>query len=45
MKTVCAYANYTDETILFGIDDNGKQIGIENAKEEALRIENKKAFR
>ncbi|MBF4695153.1 RNA-binding domain-containing protein [Fusibacter ferrireducens] len=40
LKTVCAYANYNDGEIIFGIDDNGKLVGIESAKEEALRIEN-----
>lgn len=40
LKTVSAYANYNDGEIMFGIDDNGNFMGIENSKEESLRIEN-----
>ncbi len=40
LKTVSAYANYKDGEILFGVDDNGNVSGIENPKEEALRVEN-----
>lgn len=39
LKTVCAYANYNDGEIIFGIDDNGVEVGIKNAREESLRIE------
>lgn len=39
LKTVCAYANYQDGEILFGIDDYGTVVGIEHPKEESLRIE------
>jgi len=40
LKTVGAYANYNDGEIIFGIDDNGAFVGVKNAKEESLRIEN-----
>lgn len=40
LKTVSAYANYNDGEILFGVDDSGDLVGIENAKDESLRIEN-----
>jgi len=41
LKTVSAYANYNDGEIIFGVDDNGKAVGIkESSKEESLRIEN-----
>ena len=41
LKTVSAFANYTDGEIIFGIDDHGNEVGVKgNAKEEALRIEN-----
>jgi len=40
LKTVCAFANYNDGEIVFGIDDQGKVVGVKNSKEESLRIEN-----
>jgi len=40
LKTVSAYANYNDGVIVFGADDNGTLVGLKNAKEESLRIEN-----
>ncbi len=40
LKTVSAYANYCDGKIVFGIDDDGKVIGINDAEKECLRIEN-----
>ena len=40
LKTACAYANYNDGEIIFGIDDRGMIVGVKNAKEESLRIEN-----
>ncbi|MCK9313996.1 MAG: putative DNA binding domain-containing protein, partial [Methanocorpusculum sp.] len=40
LKTVSAYANYNDGEIIFGIDDNGDVAGIDDAREESLRIEN-----
>ncbi len=39
LKTVSAYANYNDGEIVFGIDDNGKAIGMSDIKHECLRIE------
>lgn len=39
LKTVSAYANYNDGEIIFGIDDNGYLVGIENVDDECLRIE------
>ncbi len=40
LKTVSAYANYNEGEILFGVNDNGSPIGLDNAKNECLRIEN-----
>src|SRR5690554_3807479 len=40
LKTVSAYANYNDGKIIFGIDDDGIIIGVNNIKEECIRIEN-----
>lgn len=40
LKTVSAYANYNDGEIIFGVDDNGNLVGLDNAKDECLRIEN-----
>ena len=41
LKTVSAYANYGTGTILFGINDNGIVVGIENPDQKCLDIENK----
>lgn len=41
LKTVSAYANYVDGVIIFRIDDDGKIVGIDDAKSTALDIENK----
>ena len=41
LKTVSAYANYGTGQILFGIADDGKEIGIENPDDFCLAIENK----
>jgi ATP-dependent DNA helicase RecG len=41
LKTVSAYANYMDGVIIFGIDDDGNIVGIDDAKSTALDIENK----
>lgn len=41
LKTVSAYANYGDGVIIFGIADDGKIVGIDDAKNTALDIENK----
>lgn len=40
LKTVSAFANYGTGRIVFGIDDNGVQIGLENPVDACLRIEN-----
>lgn len=40
LKTVSAYANYNDGEIVFGVDDNGNTVGLKNAKDECLKIEN-----
>ncbi len=40
LKTVSAYANYNGGEIIFGADDNGDLVGIDDAKGESLRIEN-----
>lgn len=36
-----AYANYNDGTILFGVDDNGCSLNLEDLNTIALNIENK----
>ncbi|WP_311492760.1 RNA-binding domain-containing protein [uncultured Anaerococcus sp.] len=41
LKTVVAYSNYTGGKIIFGVDDNGKSIGIDNPISKVLDIENK----
>lgn len=41
LKTVSAFANYDGGTILFGFDDNGKNVGIEEIEETCIKIENK----
>lgn len=40
LKTVCAYANYNDGEVIFGINDHGNVVGVKNAQEESLRVEN-----
>ena len=40
LKTVSAFANYGTGRILFGIDDSGRQIGLNDPISDALRIEN-----
>ena len=40
LKTVSAYANYGDGKILFGVSDDGLEIGLEDPVGDALRIEN-----
>jgi len=40
LKTVSAYANYCDGEIYFGVDDNGKAVGLKNPRSDALDIEN-----
>lgn len=41
LKTVVAFSNYTGGKILFGVNDEGKLLGIDNPKEAMLSIENK----
>lgn len=41
LKTVSAFANYEGGEIKFGIDDNGVVVGIKNAQEKRIDIENK----
>jgi len=40
LKTVSAYANYKNGKIIFGINDEGKAIGLEKIVENKLNIEN-----
>jgi len=40
LKTVSAYANYNGGTIVFGVDDDGNVIGLSNAVDDCLNIEN-----
>ena len=40
LKTVCAFANYHDGDIIFGISDDNKIVGVGNIKEFCLNIEN-----
>lgn len=41
LKTVSAYANFSDGIIRFGITDDGKFVGIEDAGNACLDIENR----
>ena len=41
LKTVSAFSNYNTGKIVFGVDDNGKIIGLENIEELCLDLENK----
>ncbi len=41
LKTVSAYANYGGGTVLFGIDDDGRTVGLSDPKQVCLDIENK----
>lgn len=41
LKTVSAYANYVDGVIIFGVNDDGKIIGVDDPKSTAIDIENK----
>lgn len=40
LKTVCAYSNYNDGIILFGVNDEGEYVGLSNLDEDCLKIEN-----
>ena len=33
LKTVSAFANYGEGRILFGVDDNGNAVGMENPQD------------
>ena len=41
LKTVSAFANYGGGEILFGINDDGQTVGVEDTQESCLSIENK----
>ena len=41
LKTVSAFANYGEGRILFGVDDNGNAVGMENPQQVCLDLENK----
>ena len=41
LKTVCAFANFNDGQIIFGVDDDGNEVGINDISGEVLSIENK----
>lgn len=40
LKTVSAYSNYNDGEIIFGIDDAGNVIGLDDIDNECIKIEN-----
>ena len=40
LKTVSALANYGTGRIVFGVDDDGTPLGLENPRDACLRIEN-----
>ena len=40
LKTVCAFANYHDGEIIFGISDDYKVLGVDNPKDLCLNLEN-----
>ncbi len=41
LKTISAYANYGKGTVVFGIDDTGKVVGVNDPVKVCLTIENK----
>ena len=41
LKTVSAFANYDGGTIIFGVDDNGKAVGLEDMDQQCLDLENR----
>ncbi|WP_336163956.1 ATP-binding protein [Fusobacterium polymorphum] len=41
LKTVSAFSNYNTGKIIFGVDGNGKIVGLENIEELCLDLENK----
>ena len=40
LKTVSAYANYGTGRVLFGVSDEGVQVGVDDPVAASLRIEN-----
>lgn len=40
LKTVSAFANYDGGSVIFGVQDNGEAIGIENSEQLRLSVEN-----
>jgi ATP-dependent DNA helicase RecG len=40
LKTVCAFSNYNDGQIVFGIKDNAEAVGIDVSDDTLLKIEN-----
>ena len=41
LKTVSAYANYTSGVILFGVDNEGRAVGVKDPRQTCLDIENR----
>lgn len=41
LKTVSAFSNYDGGKIIFGIDDNGNVIGLNNPEDMRIDIENR----
>ena len=41
LKTVSAYANYDGGSVLFGINDSGEVVGVDDIEHKCLDIENK----
>lgn len=41
LKSVSAFANFADGQILFGVDDNGKECGVDNPDKVCIDIENR----
>lgn len=41
LKTVVAFSNYDGGRILFGVNDDGDYVGLNNLKSDAISIENK----
>lgn len=40
LKTVSAYANFGTGEVLFGVDDNGEVVGVDDSAEVCLEVEN-----